>query len=285
MKKSLFGINRQKITGILSILIFVISGVLLLVRPQLINDLAVWLFAAAFLGIGIYWFARYIRQTPEEAAKSYDLAEALIALSAGAVILLRQDLFTAVLPMLWGAMLVVGGFMILQTAIDFLRLKYVRWWILLIGAVIALLLGALALVTPNFLTGHVPVYVGVSLIAEGVINLFSFILLILHGRGKLPLFTDRPKEKAPKAEAKPAPVPQSAPAAKPAQPVEAPRPAPQAEPAPEAPVKAAAPSEPEKPAAPAPEAPAKPAEPEREAPATIFEELARYAEEDSKKQP
>ena len=27
MKKSLFGINRQKITGILSILIFVISGV------------------------------------------------------------------------------------------------------------------------------------------------------------------------------------------------------------------------------------------------------------------
>lgn len=283
MKKSLFGINRQKITGILSILLFVVSGVLLLVQPQLITDLAVWLFAAVFLGIGIYWIARYIRQAPEEAAKSYDLAEALIALSAAAVILLPRDLFTAVLPMLWGAMLVVGGFMILQTAIDFLRLKYVRWWILLIGAVIALLLGALALVTPNFLTGHVPVYVGVSLIAEGVINLFSFILLILHGRGKLPLFTDQPKEKAPKAEAKPAPVPQSAPAAKPAQPVEAPRPAPQAEPAPEAPAKAAEAVASEKPAV--PETPAKPAEPEREAPATIFEELARYAEEDSKKQP
>lgn len=276
MKKSLFGINRQKITGILSILIFVISGVLLLVRPQLINDLAVWLFAAAFLGIGIYWFARYIRQAPEEAAKSYDLAESLIALSAGAVILLRQDLFTAVLPMLWGAMLVVGGFMILQTAIDFLRLKYVRWWLLLIGAVVALLLGALALVTPNFLTGHVPVYVGISLIAEGVINLFSFILMILYSRGKLPLFTDRKKAEEKPAPAAPAahaaPV-QPAPAAKPA---EAPKPA--AEPAP-----AEAPA-PAKEDAPAPEpSPAKPAEPEREAPATIFEELARYAEEDSKK--
>ena len=88
--------------------------------------------------------------------------------------------------------------------------------------------------------------------------------------GKAPA---QPAAAAPAAPAAHAAPVQPAPAAKPA---EAPKPA--AEPAP-----AEAPA-PAKEDAPAPEpSPAKPAEPEREAPATIFEELARYAEEDSKK--
>ena len=256
MKNRFLRINRQKFTGVLSILLFLAAGILLLARPQLITDLAIWVFAVVLLGVGLYWAVRYFRSTPEAGAASYDLAEALVAFSAGAVILLRRDLFSAALPMLWGAMLILGGFMILQTAIDFFRMRYIRWWILLLGSLVALVLGALALVRPAFLEGRMPLYVGISLICEAVIDLVSLILMALHARGKLPLrgAASKTAKAAPAAPVAPAPMPDAA--------------------------KAPA-AQPEPPKASQPDAqPEPPKAPQPDAPATIMEELARYAEQD-----
>ena len=133
----------------------------------------------------------HFRSAPEEGAKSYDLAEALLALSLSLVLFFRRDLFDAALPMLWGALLVVGGFLLLQTAVDFLRMKVSIWWPQLVGAIVALALGALALVRPSFLSDRMPVYIGVSLIVVAAFNLMNLILLALHSRGKL-----KPKAKS-----------------------------------------------------------------------------------------
>ena len=254
MKKSFLRIDRQKFTGIVSILVFLASGILLLLRPTLFTDLSVWFLTALLAGLAIYWGVRYFRSAPEEGAKSYDLAEALLALSLSLVLFFRRDLFDAALPMLWGALLVVGGFLLLQTAVDFLRMKVSIWWPQLVGAIVALALGALALVRPSFLSDRMPVYIGVSLIVVAAFNLMNLILLALHSRGKL----------KPKAKSSPAkPTADSAPTTPAAA-------APSAEPSPI--------SE----SVPATE-PAKPAEPPKAAPATIFEELQHYAEEDKKK--
>ena len=262
MKKNFLRIDRQKFTGILSALVFLAAGILLLMRPALLTDLSVWFLGALLAGLALYWCVRYFRSSPEEGARSYDLAEALISLSLSLVLFLRRDLFDAALPMLWGALLVIGGFMILQTAVDFLRMKISVWWIMLTGAAVALALGALALLHPAFLEDRMSLYVGISLIVVAAVNLVSLILLFLHAHGKL---NAKPKEKKPEP---PAAQPESAaPAAPAAEPAKAPAPAAEAAPA------AGAPE------TPAPAAP----EPPKAAPATIFEELAQYAEEDKKK--
>ena len=254
MSKGLLRIDRQKFTGVVSILVFLASGILLLMRPALFTDLSVWFLTAVLACLAVYWAVRYFRSTPEEGAKSYDLAEALLALSLSLVLFLRRDLFDAALPMLWGALLVVGGFLLLQTAVDFLRMKVTVWWLQLVGALVALALGALALMRPTFLAERMPLYIGVSLIVVAAFNLMNLILMALHSRGKL-----APKPK--KAAAKPAPAAAASPAA--------PAPAP-----------ASAPAES---VSAAPEAePPKPAEPPEAAPSTIFEELQRYAEQDKK---
>ncbi len=257
MKKSFLRIDRQKFTGIVSILVFLASGILLLLRPTLFTDLSVWFLTALLAGLAVYWGVRYFRSAPEEGAKSYDLAEALLALSLSLVLFFRRDLFDAALPMLWGALLVVGGFLLLQTAVDFLRMKVSVWWPQLVGAIVALALGALALVRPSFLSERMPVYIGISLIVVAAFNLMNLILLALHSRGKL---VAKPKNTPAKPAANPAPTAPAASAASAAS----------AEPSPASD------------SAPAAE-PAKPAEPPKAAPATIFEELQHYAEEDKKK--
>ena len=246
MKKGFLRIDRQKFTGIVSILVFLASGILLLMRPALFTDLSVWFLTALLAGLAVCWGVRYFLSTPEEGAKSYDLAEALLALSLSLVLFFRRDLFDAALPMLWGAMLVVGGFLLLQTAVDFLRMKVTVWWLQLIGAFVALGLGAMALLHPAFLEERMPVYIGISLIVVAAFNLMNLILLALHSRGRL-----APREKKPAVKPAAAPAQEAAPAG--------PEPAP------------AAAAE-----------PAKPAEPPKAAPATIFEELQQFAEEDKK---
>ena len=256
MSKGLLRIDRQKFTGVVSILVFLASGILLLMRPALFTDLSVWFLTALLACLAVYWAVRYFRSTPEEGAKSYDLAEALLALSLSLVLFLRRDLFDAALPMLWGALLVVGGFLLLQTAVDFLRMKVTVGWLQLGGALVALALGALALMRPTFLAERMPLYIGVSLIVVAAFNLMNLILMALHSRGKL---APKPKKTAAKpAAASPAPAAPAAPAPAPAS-------------APAGSVSAAPEAE-----------PPKPAEPPEAAPSTIFEELQRYAEQDKK---
>ncbi len=261
MKKGIFPIDRQKITGLVSTLLFLAAGILLLVRPQLTADLAVWVLSLVLLAVGIVLLVRYIRSSPEEGAKSYDLAESLVAFSAAAVFFLRQDLFSLLLPLLWGALLILGGFMLLQTAFDFFRFRYIRWWILLIGAGVALALGTLALMRPPLLAERMPLFIGISLVAEGGFNLFSLVLMFLRSREKLPLRGSAARAAAKKAAAEPSrtAAPYTMPTAEPT--------AREANAAPSA----------QEPPAPQPKAP------EREAPATVMEELARMREEEAKK--
>ena len=236
-------LNRPKITGLLATLAYLSSGILLLARPDWMIDAAVWVLCLVLGALGVHRLVRYCLATPEAGAKGFDLAEALLLLSATLVLALRPDLFSQILPGLWVCYLILGGYMLVQTAIDFWRIRYVRWWLLLIGAGLCLLLGALAYLQPGFVARNAALFIGISLLVEAAFNGFAFVLNFLHNRGMLPTRG--------KPAAKPAEKPTVPPVTSPTNP--------------EAPMPSEAPTPPERPA-----------------PATIAEELARYAEQEAK---
>ena len=102
----------------------------------------------------------------------------------GIVFFFNRNLFEAVLPRLWGMVEIIGAFLLVQMAVDFLRLRIDRWWIMLIGAGISLILGLLAVIIPDLLAPHLAVFIGISLIAESLIHLTSIILLALAEKKK-----------------------------------------------------------------------------------------------------
>ena len=176
MKKLFVTLNRRKCTGLLSTLCYLAAGILLLLRPALLQDVSRIVLIVMLLFLAVYWMIRYFRAAPEEAAKGFDLAEALVVLFLGFALLFFPDLFAQLLPRFWGALLLLGGFMILQEGIDFLRLKYERWWIFLILAGISMLLGILAETVPAFLEANIALFISLSLLYQAGVSLFTLIV-------------------------------------------------------------------------------------------------------------
>lgn len=204
--------NNRMIAEIISAALSIIIGLLLLIRPSATIDLAVAVLSLLLCGMGIFWLVRYLRTEPIAAAHSYDLAEALVALSLGITFFFKKGLFEAILPRIWGLVLMVGAFLILQSAIDFLRLKFRYWYIMLIGAGISMALGILAITTPAFLNNSLPIFIGVSLIVEGAIHITSTVFLHSVEKGRTatpPAASASPVAKATSSVSSPASAPSS----------------------------------------------------------------------------
>ncbi|MBQ9010092.1 MAG: DUF308 domain-containing protein [Clostridia bacterium] len=175
MKKLLS--SKRGFTEIATVLLLVAFGIAILLKPAAIVTFSATLVLGLLVLIGIIWLIRYLRMPAEEAAQTYYLAGSLAILTVGTVFYFNQGLFDAVLPRLWGMVEIIGAFLLLQMSVDFLRLHIDRWWIMLIGAGISMILGILAVVIPDFITPHLSVFIGISLIIEGIIHLASIVLL------------------------------------------------------------------------------------------------------------
>ena len=171
--------SKRGITEIATVLLLLLFGIAILVRPADIITLSVAVVLGLMLLLGIIWLVRYLQMTPQEASQSYYLAESLAVLTLGIVFFFNRNLFGEVLPRLWGMVEVIGAFLILQMSVDFFRLHVDHWWIMLIGSGISMILGILAIVIPGFIAPHLAVFIGVSLIAESLIHLASIILMYL----------------------------------------------------------------------------------------------------------
>lgn len=176
--KKLLSSNRS-ITEIAAVLLLLAFGIAILVKPAAIVSFSVAVVLGLMTLLGIVWLVRYLRMPAPEAAQTSYLAGSLAIFTVGIVFFFNRSLFEAVLPRLWGMVEIIGAFLLVQMAVDFLRLKIDRWWMMLIGAGISLILGLLAVIIPDFLAPHLAVFIGISLIAESLIHLTSIILLVL----------------------------------------------------------------------------------------------------------
>lgn len=181
--KKLLSSNRS-ITEIATVLLLLAFGIAILVKPAAIVSLSVAVVLGLMALLGIVWLIRYLRMPALEAAQTSYLAGSLAIFTVGIVFFFNRNLFEAVLPRLWGMVEIIGAFLLVQMAVDFLRLRIDRWWIMLIGAGISLILGLLAVIIPDFLAPHLAVFIGISLIAESLIHLTSIILLALAEKKK-----------------------------------------------------------------------------------------------------
>ena len=172
---------RQKGTGIAAVILYLIAGVLLLIWPDLMTEITMWALVIVLAAYGIYRIIAYFRMTPEEGASTYSLALALFLLLLAVYIIIDRTSFASIFPRIWGLMLLIGGFIKIQEAIDALRIHQRHWWWLLIGAAISVVLGIFAILRPAFILESIALFIGISLIVEAIIDV---ILLIFFRKGK-----------------------------------------------------------------------------------------------------
>lgn len=170
-------LTREKITGFAAIVAYALSGLALIIWPSIMTDLALYATAAIFLIYAAIKAWRYFKTPARETVKGFALATALMAALFAVIVLLDRTVFEALLPRVWGLLLLVAGFTKIQYSVDFYRLREQKWWWMLIAAAVSIVLGTLCTTSPDFIKGILSQFIGASLLLEGVIDTVALIFL------------------------------------------------------------------------------------------------------------
>ncbi|MEA4927419.1 MAG: DUF308 domain-containing protein [Candidatus Limiplasma sp.] len=159
------------LTGGSAIAFYAVSGLLLLLWPNLALLIANYALAAVLVVIGLVLILGYVRGDTLEGMMGLGMAKGLVLALLGVLLFVRSDLLVTVLPFLWGLAMIAGGFAKLQMANDLRRIGGSRWGWMLAGALVSFALGILSVTQPAFLAYTVTQFAGLSLLVEAVLDL------------------------------------------------------------------------------------------------------------------
>ena len=173
-------LRSQKFFIILSVL-YVVTGIVILIWPGITLDLLGKGVGIGLLVIGLTHIIIYFTKDHMRSILGHDLTMGVIFASLGAFILMHADFVELAIPFAVGILLLIGAMTKIQYSIDMRRLRVKRWFILLILAIALVGVGITLLYNP-FRSDVMILVIAVSMIADGILNIFS--VLFLSGRLK-----------------------------------------------------------------------------------------------------
>ena len=174
MKKMISELRRD---FILLSLAYIVIGALLLCFPGTASSMIAYLCAALLVAFGALHIISYcVRKLPGDVYR-FDLVQGLIGLVLGVYICVKPGLLISFFPVVLGIVILVDSFVKLQNAIDLLRMEDKSWWIILLLAIITAVLAVLMLTNPFTTAELLLMFIGVALIANGVIDILTIFRL------------------------------------------------------------------------------------------------------------
>ncbi len=161
----------------------ILVGILLLANPVGFIGAIVAVAGVAAVAAGIWWGIRYFKAAPLAASHEQNLSKGVGAVIFGVFCLFQFLWIAEAMPFMgvvFGVAILVSGVFKTQRAVDLLRLHRTFWYISGIGALLAVVLGAIVMVNPfsdAFLWG----FIGVGLMVIGAVDLAG---LLLSGKAK-----------------------------------------------------------------------------------------------------
>ena len=172
--------NINRSTGnLIACIIEAILGILLLINPVGFTSGIIIALGVILTIQGVVSLLTYFRQEPETAAESNGLANGLIYTVVGLFCMFRSEWFIVTFPILtvlYGILTLVNGIRKVQWAVDMFRQKQKFWYITVIGAALTLLFAILILTNPFASTAILWTFIGITLLVEAVVDIFSFFL-------------------------------------------------------------------------------------------------------------
>lgn len=161
-------------------------GILLIVMPDMSNTILGLVCGTIMLLFGIVKLVGYFSKDLYRLAFQYDLAFGILTLALGIIILLNPDNIMNFICVVLGVAVLADGLLKIQIALDSKRFGISKWWLILAVAFIACVCGILLLVRPSESIRVIIVLMGISLLAEGILNLSTVITAVKIVRNQQP---------------------------------------------------------------------------------------------------
>ena len=157
--------------------LYVVLGVVLLVWPGTSVKMICYGLGFAMVVLGITYGIIYFTKDNLQGFLQMDLVIGIVCLAFGVFILLNPTFLATVLPFAMGIILLLGAVVKIQSSWNMRRLKFKKWYLVLICALVIIALGIVLLCNPFQEEKFMILYIGACLILDGLTNLISLICI------------------------------------------------------------------------------------------------------------
>lgn len=169
--------KQLKVMFILLSLFYIFIGVALLIWPETSVALIRYLLSGALIVYGLVRIIGFFQKNKTPEGRGFGLVAGVISIFFGALLLLYPGLLLVV-PFIVGLSIIFNSIIKLQMAFEFKTLGDKHWWVTLLLALFTGILGGLILFNlGTFGSTFVIVFAAITLIFDGLVNLWAFISL------------------------------------------------------------------------------------------------------------
>ncbi len=158
-------------------------GICLIIWPEQLKVLFCYLIGAIALTLGIISLVIFFVRDIGTPRPGNGLMIGMLASIFGLILLLKPDNGAAFFSMLVGVFIIVDSIIKIQTSFELKNIGAKFWWINLLISVASTVLGVLLVINP-YGEGStlLLIFIGISLIADSVANIFTAIFVWRTGR-------------------------------------------------------------------------------------------------------
>ena len=176
--RSVLPMKAAKIGYIVLSVLYCVLGILLFAMPDL-SLTAIGI----ILGIGMIVFSivkiiGYFSKDLFRLAFQYDLAFGGLLIALGIIVLINPEHLISFFCIVIGIAVLCDGLFKIQIAIDSKPFGIRTWWLILLFAVITVAAGVLLIIRPAQAARMLTVFLGISVFADGILNLIVAVFTV-----------------------------------------------------------------------------------------------------------
>lgn len=157
--------------------LYIVLGIVLMAWPTTSVQMICYGLGIGMIVLGITYGIVYFTKDNLSGFLQMDLVIGIVCLAFGVFLLLNTQFFKTVLPFAMGIILLLGAVVKIQSSINMKRLKFKKWFAVLIAALVIIAL-AIVLLCNVIRDDHIMIlYIGACLILDGLTNLISLICI------------------------------------------------------------------------------------------------------------
>lgn len=176
--RSIAPMKIAKIGYIVMASIIAAMGLSLILFPEISLKLIGILFGVTISVFGFVKLVGYFSKDLYCLAFENDLASGILMIVLGTVLWLRPEHIMNFFCTVLGILILSDGLLKLQIAIESRSFGLTKWWLIMISAILAIMLGIALLFRPDESMRAMTVLFGVSLMVEGILNISTVLTAV-----------------------------------------------------------------------------------------------------------
>ena len=176
--RSVTPMRTAKIGYIVLSALLCVFGIVLMLYPGFSAKMLGVLCGVVMILFGVVKLVGYFSRDLYRLAFQYDLACGSLLILLGTVMLLRPDSLLNFICVALGIYILTDGLFKIQISMDARQFGLRRWWLILAEAILAALLGLTLIFRITDSTRILTTLLGVTLLAEGILNLSTVITAV-----------------------------------------------------------------------------------------------------------